>query len=269
MFDQQQTNGILTSEAHLTTEYTPDRPVGRDGELDRIGDALRPLTRNRSAENLLIHGPAGVGKTTCVKHVFGQLEYETNVKTVHLNCWQYNTRPSFITRLLVKLGYPAPRKGKPVDELVSKLREWIDRNRSVAVALDEFDQLRDATEVIYDLRQVSQEAENNLGILMVSNRHPTGIQLDPRSDSRLTCGTVEFRPYTASELEAILAERAEEAFRSGAIHDEVVSSIAARVADQSGDCREALELLLRAGRYADRQDASKVTEDHVAAIRDE
>lgn len=181
--------GVLRLETYLTENYLPEDPVGRESKVQRIADAVRPFVRRRGPENLLVYGPAGVGKTTCVRHVFDRLDEETSVKTGYINCWQYNTRPSLRTELLIELGYPAPRKGKPVDELLAKLREWLDKNRGVAVALDEFDQLDDSTGVIYDLQLVNSEAENQVGITMVSNRDPRQVQLDPRSRSRSNCQT--------------------------------------------------------------------------------
>lgn len=147
-----------------------------------------------------------MGKTTCVKYVFDRLEEEAGVKSVYINCWQYNTRSSLLTELLIQLGYPAPRKGKPVDELLSKIREWMDKNRGVALALDEFDQLEDRTEVIYDLQMLNEEAENSLGIVMVSNHHPSKVQLDPRSRSRLNCHTLQFNSYDTPQLINITRE---------------------------------------------------------------
>lgn len=250
---------MLRSEAYLTTGYTPENPVGRDAEIERIADAIRPLNRRRQPENLLVYGPAGVGKTTCVKHVFDRLKEETRVKAVYINCWQYNTRPSLLSELLIQLGYPAPRKGKPVDELLSKLREWLDKNRGVAVALDEFDQLEARTEVIYDLQMLNEEAENQLGIVMVSNQHPTSLQLDPRSQSRLNCQTLEFQSYGTQQLVEILQQRVEQAFRPGAVSDQVIEGIAEQVAENSGDCRQALETLLRLGRKADQEGKSELS----------
>jgi len=243
--------GILRSETYLTTNYEPDEPVGRETEIQRIADAVRPLTRRKSPENLLVYGPAGVGKTTCVKHVFDRLEDEAGAKSVYINAWQYNSRSSLLTELLIQLGYPAPRKGKPVDELLSKLEEWLDKNRGVAVAIDEFDQLQEKTEIIYDLQMLNQESENSLGLVMVSNKPPSKVQLDPRSQSRLNCQTLQFNSYNAPQLQQILEKRVEHAIKPGTVPDEVLEKIAETVAEKSGDCREALERLLRAGRKAD------------------
>lgn len=257
------TKGVLRSETYLTTEYLPDQPVGRDTEVKRIADAVRPLTKRKKADNLLVYGPAGVGKTTCVKYVFNRLEEETGAKSVYINCWQYNTRSSLLTQLLIQLGYPAPRKGKPVDELLSRIQEWLDKNRGIALALDEFDQLNDQTEVIYDLQMLNQEVENSLGIVMVSNHHPSKVQLDPRSRSRLNCQTLQFNSYTRQQLEDILEKRVEQAFRPGSVTDDVIKQIAEQVAQESGDCRKALDTLLTAGRKADKRDQNKVTVDDI------
>jgi cell division control protein 6 len=215
----------------------------------------------KTPENLLVYGPAGVGKTTTVKHVFDRLEAETSAKSVYINCWQYNTRPSLLTQLLIELGYPAPRKGNPVDELLSKLQEWLDKNRGFAVALDEFDQLDGKTQVVYDLQMLNAEADNKVGTIMVSNQHPRQLDLDPRSRSRLNCQTLEFESYSAPQLEEILRKRVEQAFRPGTVPDRVIEEIAEQVAAESGDCREALSMLLQAGRSADREGRGEVSPD--------
>jgi len=250
--------GVLRSEAYLTPDHIPDEPVGRNREIERIADAVRPLTKKKKPENLLVYGPAGVGKTTSVKHVFNQMEEQTTAKAVYINAWQYNTRPSLLTELLIQLGYPAPRKGKPVDELLSKIREWLDKNRGVALAIDEFDQLDEKTEVIYDLQMVNEQADSSLGVVMVSNQPPERVQLDPRSQSRLNCQTLQFNSYNAPQLQEILEKRVEQAFKPGTVPDNVIEKIAEQVAGNSGDCRKALELLLRAGRKADRQGNSEL-----------
>lgn len=262
MFEKSESaNGILRSETYLLPEHVPEKPVGRESEIRRIADAIRPLTRRRTPENLLVYGPAGVGKTTSVKHTFHRLDEETRVKTVYINCWQYNTRPSLLTELLIQLGYPVPRKGKPVDELLSKIGEWLDKNRGFAVALDEFDQLDEKTEVIYDLQMLNSDSENKLGTVMVSNQHPRTLNLDPRSRSRLNCQTLEYQTYSAPQLEKILEKRVEQAFKPGTVSDEVIEEIAERVAENSGDCREALQKLVRAGRIADKEDRTQVELD--------
>jgi cell division control protein 6 len=261
-------SGLLYSESSLTTNYTPTQPVDREAEQRRIANALRPLTHQNQPENLLLYGPPGTGKTTVANHVLEQLSDETRVTTVFINCWQYNTRSALLTEVLVQLGYPAPRKGKPIDELLEKLQEWVTKHPGAVVVLDEFDQLDDAASVAYDLQQASGAADSFLGLILISNRSPSHLDLDPRSQSRLAYQPVEFRPYSELELVAILEVRVDEAFQSGTVSGEVIEELASLVAAENGDCREALTLLLRAGRRAAQEDAESVTVDHVWAVID-
>jgi len=257
---------VLRSENYLNADYVPEEPVGREAEIERIADAVRPVSHRKQGDNLLIYGPAGVGKTTCVRYVLNQLDDNTRVKPVYINCWQYNTRSSLLTEILIQLGYPAPRKGKPIDELLSKAREWVDRNRGVIITLDEFDQLDEKTETVYDIQLLNEEAENAAGLLMISNQQPSALQLDPRSQSRLNCQTLQFKPYTTPQLVEILGKRVEQAFRPGTVPDEVIESIAEQVAKENGDCRKALKTLLRAGRKAYQEGQSELTSETVDSI---
>ena len=100
---------------------------------------------------------------------------------------------------------------------------------------------------------LNQDAENSLGLVMVSNRPPSKVNLDPRSQSRLNCQTLQFNSYNAPQLQNILKKRVEQAFKPGTVPDKVIEEIAETVAENSGDCREALEKLLRAGRKADQE----------------
>ena len=54
-------------------------------------------------------------------------------------------------------------------------------------------------------------------------------------------------------LANILESRVEQAYRPGSVPDAVIQEIAEQVAEENGDCRQALEILLRAGRKVDQQ----------------
>lgn len=267
MFDaQHRRKTVFDNEQALSTTNRTE-PIGRDDELETIADAVRPIAHGNEPDDLLIYGPAGTGKTTCITHVFDNLDTETPADPVTINCWDYNTRSAILTQLLIELGYPAPRKGKPVDELLGKLREWLDKNDPVAVALDEFDQLEDQNEIVYDLHNLSVNTDQHMAMLLVSNKPPSQIDLENRSQSRLGYRTLQFTPYDEDELTTILQKRAKEAFKSHVLGDHVVETVAKQAVEDlnfgAGDCRHAIEILHRAGREADQAQADKVTAAHV------
>jgi cell division control protein 6 len=249
-----------------STSRNPDsrqKPIGREQELEQIADAIRPIVFRQQPETVLICGKPGTGKTTCVNHVLANLDEQTTVKPVYINCWRFNTRSALLPHLLNQLGYPTPRKGKPADQLLIRLREWLSKNRSIVIALDEFDKLRDQTELVYDLHDLNHESQNTLGLLLISNTSLADLKLDPRSESRLTYHIVEFTSYTAEELVEILQQRTEAAFRPGTVSEEVIEVVAEKVAEARGDCRQAIYLLLQAGRIAERDGTGMVTTAHV------
>jgi cell division control protein 6 len=212
---------------------------------------------------MLICGEPGTGKTTCVNHVLANLDEQTTVKPVYINCWRYNTRSALLPHLLNQLGYPTPRKGKPADQLLIRFSEWLTKNRSIVIALDEFDQLRDQTELVYDLHQLNNESENILGLLLISNKPPSELSLDPRSASRLTYHTIQFRPYDEPALIEILTAHADQLFQPDIVSEDALHAIAGHVADEHGDCRRAINLLKQAGRIAEREGNDVVTAGHV------
>lgn len=250
---------IFRDELYLTPQYSPDRPLCRENELNKIRSTVKQVRKRSEFQSLLIYGPAGIGKTTCVEHTLEEFSQRPSLKQVKINCWQYNSRSALLTELLIQLGYPAPRKGKPVDELLSKLQEWLDKNRDTVIWLDEFDQLNDKTEIVYDFYMVSDQATNTLGLLMVSNKPPTDFDIDPRSESRLKQRTLKMEPYSQEELRKILQERVEKAFKNGSVPDESLNQVAKNVAEYSGDCRRAFDLLLRAGQRAEEENIREVT----------
>jgi cell division control protein 6 len=72
-----------------------------------------------------------------------------------------------------------------------------------------------------------------------------------------------FPPYNAEELKEILKRRAEHAFKQGVVDDSALSLAAAFSAQESGDARTAVMLLLRAGEVADRKGSDKITDEDV------
>ena len=132
--------------------------------------------------------------------------------------------------------------------------------------LDEIDCLIKKTgdDILYYLTRMNTDLHNSrLSIIGITNDLKFTEYLDARVKSSLGEEELVFPPYTGFELEDILRRRAKEAFRKEALDDSVIPLCAAIAAKQNGDCRLALDLLLKAAEIAEREGTGKVLEEHV------
>ncbi|MEF8781142.1 MAG: hypothetical protein V5A46_10730 [Haloferacaceae archaeon] len=122
------------------------------------------------------------------------------------------------------------------------------------------------------LRSLSRARESGksdtlIGVICISNKIEYRDRLDERVDSSLQDNELVFDPYDATQLRAILDHR-RDAFVEGVLEDGVISKTAALAAREHGDARKAIDVLYEAGRLAETEHATAVTEAHVdAAIR--
>ena len=72
-----------------------------------------------------------------------------------------------------------------------------------------------------------------------------------------------FPPYNALQLQDILKERAEKAFKKDILEDGVIAKCAAFAAREHGDARRALDLLRVAGELAEREGSKKIGLKHI------
>ena len=83
---------LFANETALDFSFIPKLMPFRETQQRYIAACIKPLLNGRSGKNLVIHGPPGVGKTVAVRHLFRELDEETEgVKTIFINCWQKNT----------------------------------------------------------------------------------------------------------------------------------------------------------------------------------
>ena len=265
LFSQAATErNVFLDERFLYPEFIPEKLPHRDNELDSLAYCFRPILQGRKPMNIFLAGPTGVGKTVCAKYVLRELEQSHDrAKSIYLNCFEYNCRPSVLAAIANFIGAVVPRRGLATDEIFTKLVESLRKcSFTPIVVLDEVDQLmltEDNAKLLYDLLRIVEYEKLRLGIVMISNDSELTAKLDPRIRSSLAEQTLIFEPYTPSQLKSILSERAEKAFVKGALEKDVIGVAAANAGKSGGDCRVALESLLKAGRAAERANTGKVT----------
>lgn len=259
---------IFKDERFLYPEFVPEKLPHRDAEIDALVFAINPVLKGKKPENVFVNGESGTGKTVTVKFVLNELhEYSDRAKSLYVNCFEFNTRHSVLSAVTNFLGAPIPRRGVATDEVYSRLLSSLKSiDFTPIVVLDEVDQLffdSEASKLFYDLLRVVEYGKHSFGLIFISNDSNLVSKLDSRVKSSLAVETISFQKYSPQQLKDILAERCQYAFQSGKLDDEVVNVAAGHAAKLGGDARIALECLLKAGREAERENASKVSLEHL------
>jgi len=105
-------------------------------------------------------------------------------------------------------------------------------------------------------------------IIGISNDLMFTDNLDPRIKSSLSEEELVFAPYNALQLQDILRQRAQLAFKKGVVEEGVIEKCAAYAAREHGDARRALELLRVAGELSERSNEKKIKIEHLDAAEE-
>ncbi|MCX6707979.1 MAG: ORC1-type DNA replication protein [Candidatus Woesearchaeota archaeon] len=255
----------------LQSNYHPDDIPHRETQIHQIAQILAPALRKNKPSNLFIYGKTGTGKTVSVNYTAKQIldvaekNGNTNIKIIYVNCKLKkiaDTEYRLIAQLARELGKEIPITGLPTDEVYKMFFNALDESQTTLVlVLDEIDQLVKKTgdEILYNLTRINSELKRSqVSIIGISNDLIFADNLDPRVKSSLSEEEIIFPPYNAFQIQDILRQRAEMAFKKEVLEPGVIEKCAAYAAREHGDARRALELLRVAAEVAERNGQPKV-----------
>jgi len=213
--------------------YIPENPLMRE-EVKPVIDALLRYRQTGIANNVLILGSRGSGKSVTARYLMTLLAQQGELHFAYANCRQHNT--SF--KILASLLGLRPR-GCSLDELW----QWftVAHQDKTVFVLDEVDLMSDKDKYKDILYLVSRSDRNYMAILL-SNNPKFLNSLDESIKSTLQPELVLFRNYNAVEIETILSDRA----RAGltVLPERITREIAAMtVRDTHSDVRVAIKTL--------------------------
>lgn len=262
---------IFKNKEVLRPSYTPDFLLHRDIQINNLATILVSALRGDTPSNILIYGKTGTGKTAAIRYVGIELEKkseELNVSCVvlYINCEVIDTQYRLLANLARQFGEDIPMTGWPTDQVFTKFKESIDsKEQVIIIILDEIDKLiRKGDDVLYNLSRVNTDLKKSkISMVGVSNDLKFTEFLDPRVKSSLGEEEIIFPPYDANQISDILRDRAQIAYKDGVLDNVVIPLCAAFAAQEHGDARRALDLLRVSGELAERENKSKVEEEHV------
>jgi cell division control protein 6 len=231
---------------------------------------------------MLLTGPSGTGKSLIIHAVCKQIVEicESQGKTfgvLSVNCEGPDTADRTVYRLAktaaddIGVDTNVPQTGVSTDQKLERLYELI-RNHydGVIFVLDEIDMLegpyQDAeyNSLIYQLSRARNlgDFDGPISLTTITNYADFMKDLNSRAQSSYNPDDIFFDDYDANQLRKILEHR-RDAFKQGALADDVIPLVGAFGSQTHGDARKAIDLLRWAGELAERQGTERVTEKEV------
>ncbi len=263
---------IFKNHEVLRPSHIPDNLPHRDFEIQFLGKALGNALRDNRPSNIFLYGKTGTGKTIVSKYVTKYLRQKAaaigkNIILSILNCVEVDTDYRVLARLCDVVGESVPFTGLPTDEVFTRFKAKLDSKKQLLIVVfDELDKLhhKSGDNVLYQLTRINTDLKRaQVSLVCITNDLSFKETLDPRVRSSLSEEELVFTPCNSLQLEDILTERSVEGFNEGVLAEGVISLCAALAAQEHGDARRALDLLRVAAEIAERENESKVLQNHV------
>ncbi|HJW65727.1 MAG TPA: ORC1-type DNA replication protein [Candidatus Bathyarchaeia archaeon] len=270
-------HSVFKDESKLDINFVPSRLPHREKEHRLLMEFFDFLLRypDRMAQRVIITGDVGTGKTALAQRFGADMTLEANkrgirLRYVHINCREYRGSLLLILQHAVSVFRPNfPKRGFSAEEILSTLAQCLDEeNAYVILALDEFDSLieREGSEAIYKLTRLQEMRPGKpqrISLIGIVRDLALLERLDASARSTLQRNVVSLEKYSETQLTDILNDRVSMSFEPSAVPEDTVSLIAELARSESGNARFAIEVLWRAGKYTDAEDASMVLPEFV------
>jgi cell division control protein 6 len=265
-------SSVFKDESKLDINYVPPHLLHRKLQLNLLNQFFRFAIESpgKMTQRALIMGHIGAGKTVLSQHFGLNITKEAKQRNINLNYIHINCRECkgslfmILQRTIMKFIPNFPRRGYSAEELLQALMQILDeKDAYLILTLDELESLvqNEGSDPLYNLSRIQEDrinAPKRLSLICIL-RQPEHLEnLDPSTRSTLQRNIIQLREYSESQLEDILDDRVNLAFRDGTVPHQTMNLIAELGKSEGGNARYAIELLWRAGKYADASELQEV-----------
>jgi len=271
---------IFKDEHTLDLSYIPPYLPHRESEYRILARVFRPLIDEPGsmASKATIIGSTGVGKTVLARRFCNDLERVCRDKgiklySIYVNAQEFRGSPHMIlTKVSSRIIPDLPSRGFSSEEILSFISKALEDSDSyLLLVLDEVEalvsprglKLLTSLSRLYEMSMGSKQRVNTIIIV----REPKALNnISTPILETLQGYVVDLHNYTRSEIYDIVKYRADLAFKENAISDEALKLVA-DICASSSNIRWAVELLLKAGRYAESIGSRIVLPIHIRAVQ--
>ena len=265
-------HSVFKDESKLDINYTPNRLPHREKEHRLLMEFFRFILSypEKMAQRVIITGEVGTGKTALAQRFGADITLEANkrgvnFRYVHVNCRECRGKLFLILQHAVSVFRPNfPKRGYSAEEALETLIQSLDEeNAYMVLALDEFDSLieQEGSEAVYKLTRLQEMRagkSQRISLISIIRDLQSTEKLDASAKSTLQRNVIRLDRYGADQLIDILNDRVALAFEPSTVPEDVVDLVAELAVSESGNARFAIELLWRAGKYADAENLGLV-----------
>jgi cell division control protein 6 len=263
---------VFRDETKLDINYVPYKLPHRDAELRLLKEFYSFIlkTPSKMGQRVMITGSVGTGKTVLSQRFGADITREAgkqglNLKYAHVNCREYRGNLFIILHHVVSVFHPNfPRRGYSAEELLRILLQILDEeNAYVILALDEFESLveREGSDAVYKLTRLHEARQGKpqrLSFVCILRSLRAIERLDASTRSTLQSNIISLEEYSKQQLKDILNDRVSIALKPSTVPEDTLDLVAELAFSEGGNARFGIELLWRAGKYADAEDLDAV-----------
>ncbi len=236
------TSRVLSNPQALSPLYVPEKISFRDSEISQLQNAMT------NQVHTFLHGDAGIGKSTLVKHVIPEFKG----RNIHIDCGLYQTTNAILREILSALSSLVMSRSNY--DLLKRIKEKT-KNGKFLLCLDHFDHLR-------EVEVVSKLVGLGFIVVLVADKEENYLRLDLQTRSSFT-NMLKIPTYSPEQTLAILSERAKLSLKEWAYSDSLLKKITVQC---KGNISLGLNLLRTAALKAESENRAKIEESDVPEI---
>ncbi len=263
---------VFLDESKLSMDFIPELLIHRDEESKQLACIFKPLltSRNFISKNVIVIGSNGSGKTALTKSFGHSIEvmakdFEKKIHYMHINCRLNRSNYIILKSIIRRYSLNLPEKGFSIYELVAMLKKVLDANdMHLILTLDEMSFLDTKHDnLIYMLNRLNEhelEPKSRISVIGIEKNLNFIQHFDLSTLSTFQYNIVPLKTYTTNQVYDILRARATLSLKEDAYTNDVLKFIA-EIGSRTADMRYTLEILYKAGKYADHNEYSSITSE--------